>query len=305
MKTLTVNDAEKARKRKLGMKAKENVYQAILWIVLIVLSATMILPFLYVVILSFTDATAYSAGKFILWPEKWSTQAYELILSGSGFLNSLKSTLFITLVGTPLNVLVNAGLAYMLSKPIPGKKFFNKYVMFTMLFSAGMVPNFINIKNLGLINNYFACILPAACGAWTIMVMRSFFQSLPVELEEAAKIDGCGQLKIFGIIVLPLSKAMLATMTLFAFVSYWNTYFNSIMYMTSSSKSTLQVYVQKIVLSSTASDVVDIGLELANVVPQEVMRMAAVVVVVLPVLIVYPFLQKYFESGMMVGAVKG
>lgn len=293
------------KSKQLGMKAKENIYQAILWIILLAIALTMILPFLYVIILSFTDSTVYEAGKFILWPKKWSTEAYKLILSGSGFINALKSSVIITGIGTPLSVLVNAGLAYMLSKPIPGKKFLNKYVMFTMLFSAGMVPNFINIKQLGLIDSYWACILPSMCGAWSVMVMRSFFQSLPMELEEAAKIDGCGQLRTFSKIVIPLSKPMLATMTLFAFVSYWNTYFNAIMYMTSTSKSPLQVYVQKIVLSSGATDLIDMGVELAATVPQEVMRMAAVVVVVLPIIIIYPFLQKYFQSGMMVGAVKG
>lgn len=289
----------------MGMKTKENIYQSILWFILIIIAGTMILPFLYVVVLSFTDSTAYVAGEFMLWPKKWSLAAYKLILSGTGFLNSLKSTIFITAVGVPLSVFLNAGLAYMLSKPIPGRSFFNKYVMITMLFTAGMVPNFMNINSLGLIDNYFACILPAACGAWSIMVMRSFFQSLPIELEEAAKIDGCGQLRIFGTIVVPLSKAMLATMTLFSFVSYWNTYFNSIMYMTSTAKASLQVYVQKVVLSSNISDVLDVQSTVQNAVPQEVMRMAAVVVVVLPVLIIYPFLQKYFETGMMVGAVKG
>ena len=289
----------------MGMKAKENIYQSILWLILIIIAGTMILPFLYVVVLSFTDSTAYVAGEFMLWPKKWSLAAYKLILSGTGFLNSLKSTIFITAVGVPLSVFLNAGLAYMLSKPIPGRSFINKYVMITMLFTAGMVPNFMNINSLGLIDNYFACILPAACGAWSIMVMRSFFQSLPIELEEAAKIDGCGQLRIFGTIVVPLSKAMLATMTLFSFVSYWNTYFNSIMYMTTTAKASLQVYVQKVVLSSNISDVLDVQSTVQNAVPQEVMRMAAVVVVVLPVLIIYPFLQKYFETGMMVGAVKG
>lgn len=292
-------------RNKLGMRIRENIYQAILWILLLILAGCMILPFLYVLVLSFTDPSVYVAGKFTLWPKKWSLEAYKLILSGTGFINSLKSTVIITAIGTPLNVLVNAGLAYLLSKPIPGKKFLNRYVMFTMLFTAGMVPNFMNIKLLGLIDNYLACILPSVCGAWTIMVMRSFFQSLPIELEEAAKIDGCGQVGIFGKIILPLSKAMMATMTLFAFVSYWNTYFNSIMYMTSTSKSTLQVYVQKVVLSSNISDVVDVEVAVANAIPQEIMRMAAVVIVVLPVLIIYPFLQKYFQAGMMVGAVKG
>ena len=253
-------------RNKLGMRIRENIYQAILWILLLILAGCMILPFLYVLVLSFTDPSVYVAGKFTLWPKKWSLEAYKLILSGTGFINSLKSTVIIT---------------------------------------AGMVPNFMNIKLLGLIDNYLACILPSVCGAWTIMVMRSFFQSLPIELEEAAKIDGCGQVGIFGKIILPLSKAMMATMTLFAFVSYWNTYFNSIMYMTSTSKSTLQVYVQKVVLSSNISDVVDVEVAVANAIPQEIMRMAAVVIVVLPVLIIYPFLQKYFQAGMMVGAVKG
>lgn len=295
----------KNKNKKMGMKAKENLYQSLLWVILLLLAATMLLPFLYVIVVSFTDASVYTSGSFYLWPKKWSTEAYKLILSGSGFLNALKTTLFVTLVGTPLSVMANAGVAYMLSKPIPGKSFLNKYVTFTMLFGAGMMPSFMNIRDLGLINNYFAMILPGLCGAWNIMVMRSFFQSLPYELEEAAKIDGCGQLRTFGVIVLPLSKAMLATMTLFSFVSYWNTYFSSVMYMTSAAKSTLQVYVQKVVLSSNVSEMVDLTNELANTVPQEVMRMAAVVVVVLPVLVVYPFLQKYFATGMMVGAVKG
>jgi putative aldouronate transport system permease protein len=300
-------NANTKSKNKMGMRLRENIYQAFLWIVLLAIAATMVVPFLYILVLSFTDSTAYVAGAFNLWPSKWSTAAYAVILKGSGFLNALKSTLIITVIGTPLSLCLNSGLAYMLSKPVPGKSFLNKYVMFTMLFSAGMVPNFMNIKALGLLDNYFACILPGACGAWSIMVMRSFFQSLPAELEEAAKIDGCGQLRIFGTIVIPLSKAMLASMTLFSFVGYWNTYFNSIMYMTTTSKSTLQVYVQKVVLSSgsSASDMIDLQASVQNSVPQEVMRMAAVVVVVLPILIIYPFLQKYFQAGMMVGAVKG
>ena len=292
-------------RKKMGMKAKENLYQLILGLFLLLLAGTMILPFVYILMVSFTDGSVYESGKFVLWPEKWSFEAYELILSGNGFLNSLKTTLLITGIGTPLNVIFNAGLGYMLSKPVPGKKVINKLVMFTMLFGAGMIPNFINIRNLGLLNSIFACILPGVCGAWTVMVMKSFFQSIPSELEEAAMIDGCGQLRIFTIIVLPLSKAMLATFTLFAAVSYWNTYFSAVMYIADTTKMPLQVYVQKIVLSSSISDVVDLTLEIANTVPQEVMRMAAVIVVTLPIIIVYPFLQKHFATGMMIGAVKG
>jgi len=295
----------KASGRKMGMRAQRAVGQTALGTILLLLAGTMILPFIYILMVSFTDSSVYVSGQFILWPKKWSLQAYELILSGNGFINSLKASAYITLIGTPLHVMINSGLAYMLSKPIPGRSIIKKVVMFTMLFGAGMIPNFINIRNLGLIDSWWACILPGTCGAWTVMVMMSFFQNLSPDLEEAAKIDGCGQLRIFGVIVLPLSKAMLATFTLFAMVSYWNTYFSAIMYLTTTAKMPLQVYVQKIVLSVNISDVVDLQSELANTVPQEVMRMAAVIVVVLPVICVYPFLQKYFAKGVMVGAVKG
>ena len=291
---------------RLGMRASENIYQGVIGLLLALIASTMVLPFLYVLIISFTDASAYVSGSFYLWPKKWSTEAYTLILRGQGFLNALKASCFITFVGTPINVCANAGLAYMLSKDdLVGGRVINRLVMFTMLFGAGMIPNFINIRNLGLINNWFANILPSACGAWTVMVMKSFFQELPKDLEEAAEVDGCGTLRMFFQIVLPLSLAMLATFTLFAFVSYWNCYFSAIIYLTDSSKMPLQVYLSKIVLSTDISEVVDMDNDLKNKVPQEVMRMACLVVVVTPILCIYPFMQKYFAKGVMVGAVKG
>jgi putative aldouronate transport system permease protein len=292
--------------KKMGMKAKQFLSQSILNTILFVIAATMIIPVVYVLMVSFTDSTVYEAGKIILWPEKWSLEAYQYILSGSGFLNALKSTLFITLVGTPLSIILCAGLGYMLSrKALPGRSIINKVVMITMLFSAGMVPAYINMSNLNLLNNWFASILPNACGAWTVMVMKTFFQGLPVELEEAAQIDGCGKLRIFWIIVLPLSKAMLATFTLFNAVSYWNTYFSAVMYITKASMQPLQVYLQKIVLSSNYTDVIDVTNVIYEMVPQEVVKMAAVVITILPIICIYPFLQKYFAKGVMVGAVKG
>ena len=290
----------------LGMRASENIYQAFVCFLLGLIAATMVLPFLYVIVISFTHSSAYVSGTFYLWPKKWSLEAYSLILRGQGFLNALKATAFITFVGTPINVCANAGLAYMLSKDaLPGRKMINRLVMFTMLFGAGMIPNFINMRNLGLINSWFANILPSACGAWTVMVMKSFFQELPKDIEEAAEIDGCGTLRMFVQIVLPLSLAMLATFTLFAFVSYWNCYFSAIIYLTDSGKMPLQVYLSKIVLSTDISEVVDMDNDLKNTVPQEVMRMACLVVVVFPILCIYPFMQKYFAKGVMVGAVKG
>ncbi len=291
---------------RLGMRAKRFIGQSILNTILFMIAATMVLPVIYVIMVSFTDASVYEAGQFVLWPKKWSLEAYIYILRGSGFLNALKSTLFITLIGTPTSIIFNAGIAYMLSKrTLPGRNIINTLVMFTMLFGAGMIPSYINMSNLNLLNSWFAIILPGTCGAWTVMVMKSFFQNIPVELEEAAKIDGCGQLRIFSIIVLPLSKAMLATFTLFNAVSYWNTYFSAVMYITKASMQPLQVFLQKIVLSSNYSDVIDLANAPTSDLPEEVIKMATVVIAILPIMAVYPSLQKHFAKGVMVGAVKG
>lgn len=293
-------------RKKMGMRAKQFVGQSVLNTILFLLAGVMIIPFIYIIMVSFTDASVYEAGKFILWPEKWSLDAYKYVLTGSGFLDALKSTLFITLVGTPLSVLFNAGLGYMLARnTLPGRNILNKLVMFTMLFGAGMIPSYINMSNLGLINSLWACILPGTCSAWNVMVMKSFFQGLPAELEEAAEIDGCGTLGNFIRIVLPLSKAVLATITLFGAVSYWNTYFSAVMYITKTAMLPLQVFLQKIVLSSSISDVLDVTNNLAASVPEEITKMATVVVAVVPILCVYPFLQKHFAKGVMIGAVKG
>ncbi len=287
-------------------RIKSFIGQSILNSILFILALTMIVPFVYILMVSFTDKSVYVAGEFILWPKKWSLDAYEYILKGYGFINALKASLFITLVGTPINLMSNAGVGYMLSrKTLPFRGIINSFVMFTMLFSAGIIPSYINVTNLGLINSWFACILPFACGAWTVMIMKTFFQSLPKELEEAAIIDGCSPFKIFVIIVLPLSKAMLATFTLFAMVSYWNAYFSGILYITTSSKLPLQVFLQKVVIASNFSDVLDLSTEESRAVPQEIAKMTAIIVAVIPVLCVYPFLQKHFAKGVMVGSLKG
>ncbi len=296
----------KIAKWKQSAKVKTFLGQSVLNTLLFLLASTMILPFIYIIMVSFTDESVYEAGKFILWPEKWSIQGYLYILRGPGFFNALKSSLFITIVGTPINVFTSAGVGYMLSrKTLPFRGFLNKFVMFTMLFSAGIIPGYINIFKLGLLDSWFACILPFACGAWTVMIMKTFFQSLPEELEEAAIIDGCSPGRIFLQIVIPLSKAMIATFTLFAMVSYWNAYFSAVLYITSTDKLPLQVFLQKIVLAADYADFVDLSIEEAKLVPEEVGKMTAIIISIIPVLCVYPFLQKHFAKGVMVGSVKG
>lgn len=282
--------------------------QLALDLILLLLSLSMILPFLYILSVSFTDATAYKPQTVILWPTKWSVNAYRLVLSGSGFFNSIKSTLFITCIGTPLQVAVNAGMAYMLScKNLPGKGIMMKLVVFTMLFFPGMIPGYLVIRNLGLINSLWALILPSSAGAWTLIVMKSFFQSIPAELQEAATIDGCNEMQIFFRIMLPLSKAMLATFTLFATVGYWNIFFNAIIYITDSTKWPLQVFLQQMITSSGLSEFVDVAMQdnFSQNIPTEIIKMSTIIISVVPIMCVYPFLQKYFAKGVMIGSVKG
>lgn len=293
----------------MNSKKADRLYQYIICGLLLLIALSMILPFLYVVSVSFTDSSVYQKNELILWPEKWSTYAYQYILMGHGFQDALKSSLFITLVGTPLALLVSSTMAYMLSKrELPGRKVMLMLVLFTLLFSPGLIPNYLIVRGLGLVDSWWSLILPAVTNAWTLLVMKSFYQNLPKELEESAKIDGCNDLQVFTRIVLPLSKAPLAAFGLFFAVGFWNTYFNAIIYINESVKWPLQVYLQQIVLEANASRFINsetaTHLLMQGQIPEEAIKMAAVIVVMAPILLVYPFVQKHFTKGVLIGSVK-
>ncbi|MCL5996606.1 MAG: carbohydrate ABC transporter permease [Chloroflexi bacterium] len=290
-------------------RARETVFQVILGILLSAIAAVMILPMVYVVAVSFTDATIYVPNQLTFWPSKWSLDAYRYILAGPGFTNALKASLFLTIVGTPLNLMVTAGFAYALSKPeLPGRRVLLALVLFTMLFSAGLIPGYLLVRGLGLLDTWWAIILPGIADAWSLLVFKSFFQSIPRELEDAARIDGCNDLVIFWRIVLPLSKAPLATFGLFFAVGYWNTYFSAIIYIKDATMWPLQVMLQQVVLTAAASRFLSseavAQLQLMQALPQETVKMATVVIVTAPILLVYPFLQGYFAKGVLLGSIK-
>jgi putative aldouronate transport system permease protein len=268
---------------------------------LLLVSACTIFPFLYVFSVSFTDPKVYVPLKFYLFPEKWSLATYSYLLSTNSFINALKSTVFITVIGTLLNIIVTFTMAYGLTKKtLPGRKVLLGGVVFTLVFSAGILPNYLLVKEMGLLNSYWALIWPALTNAWSLIVVKSFMDSLPPELEEAARIDGCTDLGVFFRIVIPLSMPAIAAFTLFFAVSHWNTYFNALIYLSDSKKWTLQVLVKTLVIDSDSQGSSDSGL-----VPQETIRMASIVLAMAPILIVYPFLQKHFTKGVMLGSVKG
>ena len=276
-----------------------------IYIIVGVISLVFVFPFIYVLSISFTDPNVYMPFRFYLIPEKWSLESYRYILSTPSFLNSFKSTVFITVAGTVLNLVVTLSFAYGITKTrTPGYRLFNTLIIITLFFSAGTIPTFLVVKNLRLLNTYWALILSSLTSAWDIVVVRSFFMSIPATMEESARIDGCNDLQVFFRIILPLSMPVIATFTLFFMVRHWNTYFNALIYISDTKKWTLQLMVKQLVIDSDASGIGQtLGGDLAP--PQETMRMASVVLSMLPIMCVYPFLQKHFAKGVMVGSIKG
>lgn len=290
----------------VAQKKRLTLFDWVNYTLISLISLACVFPFLYVFSVSFTDPEVYVPLKFYLFPEKWSLEAYTYILSTNSFINAFKSTLFITIVGTVLNIIVSFTMAYALTKKtLPGQKWIMGLVIFTLVFSAGIVPNYLLVKELGLLNSYWAMIWPGLTNAWSLIVIKSFMESLPAELEDAARIDGSSDLGVFARIVIPLSMPAIATFTLFFAVTHWNTYFNALIYLSDSKKWTLQLLIKTLVIDSNSGAVAQAGASDEAVVPQETIRMASIVLAMVPILIVYPFLQKHFAKGVMVGSVKG
>lgn len=267
-------------------------------------AALCLLPFLNVLGSSFATPGELATRSFVVIPETFTLDAYRYILSTSTIFRALGVSVFVTAMGTFVSLLLTSFMAYALSKPyLRGRRVINFLVVFTMLFSGGMIPTFIVVQNLGLIDSLWALILPVAINAFNFVIMRSFFQAIPDSLEEAARIDGCSDLGVFLRIVLPLSLASIATIGLFYAVGYWNTYQNAILYINDSEKWPIQVLLRQIVIVASGmnadASVVDV------VPPAQSVKMAVIVVATLPMLLVYPFIQRYFVKGALIGSVKG
>jgi len=290
----------------MSLRRRTSLLDVIAASVIVVSSLLCILPFIYIVIVSLTDPSVYVPMKLVLIPRKLSLDIYRYILSSPNFLNALKSTVIITFVGVAINIPVTFAMAYGLTKrKLPHRKVIMGLVIFALLFDAGIIPNYLLVRSLGLMNTYWAVILPAATNSWSIIVARSFLDSIPSELEDSAKIDGCSDITIFVRIIIPLSTAAIATLGLFFAVSHWNVYVKPLMYLTDSTKRTLQVYVATLLADTQgAGNAAAVGQD-EFLLPSETIQMATVVLAMLPIMLVYPFLQRYFMKGVMLGSVKG
>lgn len=297
---LTKNKAKKKR----NISKSEAIVHGIIIVLLLLFTLLCLLPFINILASSFATSGELSTRPFILIPKTFTLDAYRYILSTPTIFKAIGISLFVTTVGTFISMVATSFMAYALSrKYLHGRKFFNFIIVFTMLFSGGMIPSFILIKSLGLIDSLWAPILPSIVSAYNMIIMRNFFQGIPDSLEESAKMDGCTDWGVFLRFILPLSLPSIATISLFYAVEYWNTYQPALLYINDSSKWPIQVLLRQIVIVSSGmnadASTVDI------VPPAQSVKMAVIIIATLPMLIIYPFIQKYFVKGAIVGSVKG
>jgi len=291
--------------RPIWMEKPGPVEQVLRAAALVLVVFLVIYPFWSVIATSLADqADIARQGGLVLIPANPSFDAYRILLSGGIVTQALLVSIGITVVGTAINLVMTISLAYALSRPsMVGHKPFLLLALFTMLFSAGIIPNFLLVKSLGLLNSYAALIVPGMISAFNLVVMRNFFMNIPEELTDSARIDGAGELRILVSITLPLSKAVIAVIGLFYAVEHWNSFFGALIYLNDSSKWPLSLVLRAYVLQGQQATGAREAMD--SLPPEQSVQMAVVVIALVPILLVYPFLQKYFTKGVLTGAVKG
>ena len=276
-------------------------------LVLLVYTVIVVFPFWYVICASLTDYSVFSSsGGIVLFPKKVNLEYYNYILrSGRVFINTYINTIFNTVVGTVFAMLMTIGAAYGLAeKKLPGRKLIMMYFIITMFFSGGMIPTYITVKKLGLLDTRLTVVLIMGFMTYNMIIMKSFFESIPASLKESARLDGASEFRILIQIVVPVSRPAIATIALFYGVAYWNDFFTAMMYSPKIDYQPVQLLLRNIIAQGNLPpEVMQETLEIAP--PMIGVQMASVVLVALPLVLVYPFVQKYFEKGIMLGAVKG
>ncbi|MFI3200115.1 MAG: carbohydrate ABC transporter permease [Eubacteriales bacterium] len=291
---------------KIKKKERVTIFDIFLYILFGVLAVLTIYPFYNVVIISFSNTIASATYSPYLLPYVIDLTAYKTILMDSAFVSALTTTLFVTIVGTTLNMTFSVVAAYVLSKKeLLGRNFMLTAILFTMLFSGGMIPSYLVIKDLGLVNNIWVMILPSLINTYYLIIMKNYFASLPVSLAEAARIDGANEFVILIKIYLPVSAPFMATFSLFYMVERWNEWWLAFIYINDQAIKPLQIYLREILVSfnsqlSTQAQSMLMG---QKVFVQSI-QMAAIIVTMLPIVCVYPFVQKYFVKGIMIGSIK-
>ena len=282
----------------------EKVFRVISTLILLLIIFVMLYPFWYVIVCSFSSLSHVQNTTFILWPDGLHLEAYQQVFRNELVPTAYGNTLFITIVGTLMSMFLTILGAFVLSrKDLPGRKLLTFFVVFTMLFSGGLVPLYLQVRRLNLLNTLWSLILPVCISTYNLIIMRNFFQGVPDALYEAAVLDGASVTTYLWRILLPLSTSAIATITLFYAVDYWNAYYYALIFITKKTVWPMQALLRQIIMSSELDSLMyDDGIQ--NI-ASEMLKDAMIVVTALPIICVYPFLQRYFVKGVMVGSLKG
>jgi len=304
-----VKKVPKANKKYIISSGTDKIFFLFSMIILTSLLILVSYPIIFVLSASFSSGNAVSSGKVLLWPVEFSLDGYKAVFRNPNIVRSFFNTVMYTLAGTIINVAMAMITAYPLSRrDLKGRNFIMFIFTFTMFFSGGLIPTYILIKDLKMIDTFAAMVIPGALSVYNMIVTRTFIQSnIHDELLEAAKIDGCGDISFLVKIVVPLSKAVIAVVSLFSAVAHWNTYFNAMIYLNTKSKFPIQIILREILIMNQIdlNMVMDPELQIALSNLADVLKYALIVVATVPILCVYPFIQKYFVKGVMLGSIKG
>ena len=265
-------------------------------------------PIVHTLALSFSNAAAASSGRVTIWPVEFTTQAYQFVLDNPAFIKSFGVSLLRVLVGVPVDMILTIRVAYPLSRTkaeFRGRDFFAWFFVITVLFSGGLIPWYMVIRQTGLIDKFWALIIPGALPVFNVILLANAFRSVPKELEEAAAMDGAGHWTILFKVLLPLSLPVLATVTLFVAIGHWNAWFDGLILMNSPDKYPLQSYLQTVVINPDPRMLTERDLALLQLISNRTTRAAQIFIAMVPILVIYPFLQRYFTAGVKLGSVKG
>ena len=297
---------------KIKSSAADKTVSIVTYVVVIALCLLILLPCLNVLALSFNDGKDAARGGVYFWPRIWTLQNYREVFQDGSLVNAYKITIARTVIGTLMSLIVTSFAAFALNQTeLPGRKIIIFLITFTMLFGGGTIPTYIQYNELGLLDTFWVYVIPSLVSVTYLIMMRSFFDGLPYALQEAAKLDGCGYFGIFFRIMLPLSKPVLAVVGLYTAVNHWNDWFAGAFYMTSDKLWPVQTVLQQMLsraMSASTQQVDNVSAAIAaskSAVTTDSLKMAAVVITTVPILCVYPFVQKYFAKGTLIGAIKG
>ena len=298
----------KPMRNRIQESTGRKVFRVVNVIVLILLALICLLPFVNVIAISFSNSFYVDSNQVYFWPKGWTTSAYTYILTRASFWSSFRTSILRVLLGGSLNLFFIILTAYPLSKSNGKLHFRNVYTWYffiTMLVSGGMIPNYLLIAKLGLRDSIWSLVLPGALPVFNLVLMLNFFRQVPTALEEAALIDGAGHLRTLVQIYLPVSLPAIATITLFCIVSHWNAWFDGMIYITSPSKVPMQTYLRSVLIDMNMADMSADDYELYATLANRTVKCSQIIVATIPILCVYPFLQRYFVSGIVLGSVKG